>query len=404
MKIVIISQWFSENMGYTENLLPKALARLGPEVHLVTSDAQIYFNSSNYGDIYEPFIGPRVVKCQVKKMHGYTLHRLPHYKTGKWSAPGIVGLQEYLKKLNPDIIQVLNIDTPSSFKAARFASEYNIPLFSECHVHASVLYKKNRWGFRKIRLRGRLKKYFSPELKLLNKIVKTCYPIAPDAAKIANKFYGVSKNKIKSQSLGVDTDLFHPPSLLEAENVKQFRRKLDFSESDIVCIYTGRFTSKKNPHCLAKAIDYLSKMGEPYKGLFIGNGEKEDIEFMKSMKNCTIHPFVKTDQLPKFYWVSDIGVWPREESLSQLDAVSCGLPIIINDSVEALERVQGNGLFYKKDDYLDLSKKLLGLKNKKRRLSMGKNGTNKISKKYSWTSIAKERLLDYQAELNNIKL
>lgn len=36
MQIAIVSDWFSEKMGYAENFLPKAMASLGHEVHLVT--------------------------------------------------------------------------------------------------------------------------------------------------------------------------------------------------------------------------------------------------------------------------------------------------------------------------------------------------------------------------------
>ena len=78
MRIAIISDWFSEKMGYSENCLPKALAALGHEVHLVTSDAQVYFDSPFYAETYEPFIGPPVVPTGVRDHDGYVLHRLPH--------------------------------------------------------------------------------------------------------------------------------------------------------------------------------------------------------------------------------------------------------------------------------------------------------------------------------------
>ena len=61
MKIVILSSWFSERMGYIENCLPKALALLGHEVHVVSSTAQVYFNSPDYKEVYEPFLGKIIV-------------------------------------------------------------------------------------------------------------------------------------------------------------------------------------------------------------------------------------------------------------------------------------------------------------------------------------------------------
>ena len=35
MKIVHINIWYSSGFGYTENMLPKALAEEGHEVHLI---------------------------------------------------------------------------------------------------------------------------------------------------------------------------------------------------------------------------------------------------------------------------------------------------------------------------------------------------------------------------------
>ena len=57
MKIVLIQLWHSENMGYTDNMLPKYLAKLGHEVHLITSNGQIYFNSPEYSEVYEDALG-----------------------------------------------------------------------------------------------------------------------------------------------------------------------------------------------------------------------------------------------------------------------------------------------------------------------------------------------------------
>jgi hypothetical protein len=57
MRIAIISDWFSEKMGYAENCLPKALASLGHEVHLITSNVQPYFNSPNYRETYDLLSG-----------------------------------------------------------------------------------------------------------------------------------------------------------------------------------------------------------------------------------------------------------------------------------------------------------------------------------------------------------
>ncbi len=77
MKIVILSNWFSERMGYIENCLPKALAKQGHEVHVISSTAQVYYNSPDYKNVYEPFLGKNIQEVGVKQVDGYTLHRIP---------------------------------------------------------------------------------------------------------------------------------------------------------------------------------------------------------------------------------------------------------------------------------------------------------------------------------------
>ena len=77
MKIVILSNWFSEKMGYIENCLPKSLAKLGHEVHVIASTAQVYYNIPEYSSVYEPFLGKNIQDEKVSNIDGYTLHRIP---------------------------------------------------------------------------------------------------------------------------------------------------------------------------------------------------------------------------------------------------------------------------------------------------------------------------------------
>jgi hypothetical protein len=51
MKIVFVTAWYSEGMGYLENCLPKAIAKLGHEVHIITSTAQVYYNHEYYAKL-----------------------------------------------------------------------------------------------------------------------------------------------------------------------------------------------------------------------------------------------------------------------------------------------------------------------------------------------------------------
>jgi glycosyltransferase involved in cell wall biosynthesis len=112
-----------------------------------------------------------------------------------------------------------------------------------------------------------------------------------------------------------------------------------------------------------------------------------------------VHPFVPVQNLASFFQAAEIGVWPTQESISMLDAAACGLPIIVNDTMAATERIDGNGLTYKLNDLDDLVRVLRGLRDAQIRRRLGECGARKMRQDFSWEIIAKRRLQDYQIAL-----
>ena len=109
--------------------------------------------------------------------------------------------------------------------------------------------------------------------RLAGLATEKCYAITEDCADIAIRFFGVPRRKVEICPLGVDTDLFHPVAgARDAAERAAVREALGFSASDVVCIYTGRFSEGKNPLLLAQVIAGMRVRGEPYRGLFVGNG------------------------------------------------------------------------------------------------------------------------------------
>ena len=100
-------------------------------------------------------------------------------------------------------------------------------------------------------------------------------------------------------------------------------------------------------------------------------------------------------ELAVYYQIANIGVWPRQESTSQLDAMACGLPLILSNKIEALERIDGNGYLYNEDDSEDLAKKIHKMFVSNDIYSFSKKSSEKIKKDYSWLSIAENRIKDY---------
>jgi glycosyltransferase involved in cell wall biosynthesis len=395
--VALLSEVFCQNMGYLENMLPVYLARLGIDVHVVTMGLQPYYQTKGCPEIYRGFAeewgaSPRVLDTGK----GYTLHILPHRRVLGYMK--MVGLGEKLRSLHPDIVQTTATIGWLPLQAALIKAVLDYKLFTGNHHHASVFPLANKrvypWSLEI--LRCRLTRTLPGWLVSL--CAEKCYAITPDCADIAARFFGVPREKIDICPLGVDTSMFAPIlSQQELDARLALRGFLGFSPDEIVCVYTGRFTQDKNPLLLAAAIDRLQREGHPFRGLFVGNGEQS--EAIQKCRGCVTHPFVPVHELGVLFRASDIAVWPTQESTSMLDAAACGLPIVVNHTMSATERIEGNGVTYQLNDCDDLSRVLLELRDANERHRLGFCGAEKIAREFSWNSVASRRLRDYHAVL-----
>jgi glycosyltransferase involved in cell wall biosynthesis len=395
MRVVLLSETFTKGMGYLENLLPKYLARLGVEMHVVASDLPCYYRQQDLKKVYKGFIEP-LQPGSVEARDGFTLHILGHRKT--FGHMRMTDLHEKLCSIRPDVVQTSTPIGWIALDAARFKATLGYKLFTGSHHHASVfplatnpapLWSADRLKCLALRtIPGRI----------VSQMTEKCHVITEDCADVAARFFGVPRSKIEICPLGVDTELFHKAANGGdgAERLAR-RARLGFREEEIVCIYTGRFSGEKNPLLLARAVAELRRQGEPYAGLFVGNGEQA--EGIRQCEGCAIHPFVKVEELGALYRSSDIGAWPAQESLSMLDAAACGLAVVANDTMTARERLDGNGVRYRLNDQEDLARALLDLRNPEKRSAMGERGARRMAERFSWESIARRRLQDYEAAL-----
>jgi glycosyltransferase involved in cell wall biosynthesis len=268
-------------------------------------------------------------------------------------------------------------------------------LFTGNHMTASVFplaQSKSKWWHRASLINLFMRKL--PGVYVSRHIVK-CFGATSDCSRVATEFLGVPREKIVTIPLGVDTDIFHPS---ESDKDKESERvDLGYSPDDIVCIYTGRFTKDKNPLLLAQAVDALADVDNRFKGLFFGAGEQR--EAIGKCRNVKIMGFVPFHNLAKYYRLADIGVWPTQESTSMIDAAACGLPIVVNDTLRATERIEGNGVTYRLNDKEDLVRALASLADSSLRRRLGQAGATKMLDKFSWQSIARVRLEEYKAAL-----
>lgn len=205
---------------------------------------------------------------------------------------------------------------------------------------------------------------------------------------------GFSNEKILINPYGVDIDEF------KEENT---RKK---SESKFRIIYTGAVSVRKGVLYLLECFNKLNL--ENSELLIIGNIEKELKSKLKKFelnKKIIFKNSVKQSELKHYYNLSDIFITCSvEEGLSmvQLQAMSCGLPLIctINSGGEEIVDNGVNGFIIPIRDHEKLEEKILKFYyNRELCIEMGKKAKIRVNKQFSWDLYGKNAISIYQSLL-----
>lgn len=398
IKVVFVTDLFPEKMGYAVTRLPAALARLpNVDVHVVTAGLTAPLQNHEVRSLLSTFTDASHEIGSVRLFEGVKVHQIG-YAPGIGGGIRMTGLKEKLEELAPDIVQVFVHTGWSAIDAARFQRRLGYKLFTGNHsgkiVYTPAQSNLPPWSHTRIKeflKRGLPGRFISSRTIL-------CYGATADASEVAWRFFGVPKSKVKTTTLGVDTDLFHPADNdAELAAARALRHALGVADDELLCLYTGRLTEVKQGLVLAKAIAALGAEGYRYRAVFFGAGPEE--EPIRGINGSVVHPFVPYKQLGDVYRAADIAVWPAEITTSTLDGAACGIPIVVNDQILAEERYEGNGLTYRLGDVDDLKRVLLRLKDPALRKTLGDEGARKMRTHFSWDALAQERLDDYRAAL-----
>lgn len=213
------------------------------------------------------------------------------------------------------------------------------------------------------------------------------------------KKLGIEEKNIKVIPVGVDTNRF---------NSSNRSIKIKEKYGNKILLYLGLMIHRKRVPILLKAMLKVYKRFPEVKLILIGRGiylnrYKNYAQRLKIEKNLIWKEWVDRPEI--FYASSDIFVFPSEsEGFGQviIEAMACGIPVICANIPPMSEIIENGGITFNLNDPNDLAEKIIYLlKDKERRLLLGKNALNIIKKKYEWLHIA-ETYIDFLKKIHRL--
>ncbi|MFJ5717802.1 glycosyltransferase family 4 protein [Neobacillus sp. NPDC093127] len=381
MRILHWDEMFHPSFGYQINVLPKYQVKQGHEVIILTSDKidkhptfAEFGNNDNIiqeDEIYMTKYGVKIIRLPIHKVvSGRVIYKKGYIKR--------------IKDLEPDVIMCHTNDTLSSIRITQRYKSLNIPIVFDNHMlemaSKNPLSKIFRLFFRT----------FVTPIIIKNKLIV----IRTQDDNYVNKHLGIPEEQTPFISFGSDTTLFHPDSKVK----KIFREQYNIKEDEFVVVYTGKLTEAKGGKLLAKAFENSFDIDKKIVLVVVGNSnslyEKEVDEIFKRSKNRIIRfSTQKYTELPAFYQMADLCVFPKQCSLSFYDAQACGLPVVAEDNNINIDRLNhNNGFVYKVDEVNDFREKILKtakLSQEEYRTVAG-NAFSYVKENYDYEEIAKQ--------------
>jgi len=380
LRIMHIVNFFDPALGYTEYYLAKKQAEHGFNVCVLTSDYSIN-RKKKFSVGTSKVDGVHVVRIKATcRFRGNVLFFNP------------LTLSKVIKFFSPNVIHCHGLFSPLSQEVLLLKSFYGYKLVGDLITGISPLTFQLIQVFKKFFdhwFSNRVNEFFA-----CNKAIKS----------FLLETLRTPPSKTHFIPLGADQELFKP----HYTKRKRTRILLGIHPEDIVAIYTGKFLPDKRIHDLLIASKAIIEQHKNFKVVLVGDGPpsyRERLEFLSKevgIKNnvLTIKTVHRTE-LPKFYNAADFAVWPGAFSVSIIEAMACGLPIIIAKSDWTSHYLEyENGFSFKAGDATTLTSLLLKLvQNNELRRFMGEQSRRLVEDKLNWDNIAEQYVEIYHPVL-----
>ncbi len=201
--------------------------------------------------------------------------------------------------------------------------------------------------------------------------------ISTEVKLFLKKHLGKTRNPFRTINNGVDVNRFQ-----QAESA--LRSTFNIPESHAVIIQVARFTSQKDHATLVRAIPYLT---EPATVIFVGKGSTME-KTKHLVSELELEWFVQflgeRKDVAALLKMADVAVLSSNHeglSLSSLEAMASGTPLVASNVTGLKNLVHGAGLLFDHKDEIDLAEKINSLLNDKQLYAETvANGTKRVYK------------------------
>jgi glycosyltransferase involved in cell wall biosynthesis len=305
------------------------------------------------------------------------------------------GLRTTLHALQPDVIQCHGAVCATTLQAIVHSTSMDCRVFVDDHLNSDNCAQQSIWNRLYMRFIRAFYRHYQSE-------VRCWMPVTYASRHMLASILHPPYNAVLFP-LGVNTELF---SVSPAERASG-RALLQVADDDLLLVSAGKFDKNKKIDLLIDALHVLRKEFSTIRLLLIGGGTEAYLHTIRKRVHAyglegsvLFVDFVKNMDLNRYYNAADIGIWPGTASITVLEAIAAGLPVIIpaSDTSYGILFDHTCALGFQKDDAASLTEAIrrlivdTALKN-----SLRSNGQTATETTLSWKKIALQSIDIYNS-------
>jgi len=321
MKILhcCLASFYIDNYSYQENILPKFHKKQGHDVRILASIET--YNSNVELSYIEPSSYTTPDDISISRI-GY-IRWLP--KTVARKLRIYKGINKHLYDFRPDVIFMHDCQFLSILNFSKYAKKNKVILFIDSHT--DFVNSGKSWISKNV-LHKIIYKFCA---KNIEKYTTKFYGTLPLRIDFLKDVYAIESSKIELLPFGADDSLFHWNAKHEIRI--EVRKQLNITDDQLVFITGGKIDRRKNIHLLLKVWNELkqdNKLSLTKLILFGKANEELKSEVGQLIKGQDIIyiDWLSSKEIHKYFFASDLAIFPGTHSVLWEEAVGLGLPCI----------------------------------------------------------------------------